>query len=224
MRRAPRLVGLCILFSPFLAMGRPPGTRHARFQHVSWNVQTLANATSTRRARQKLSSLACHLKDVDVFFLQEVHGDDQYVIDLMRPLSDKFAFEYSATANEISGGVLTAWSKAWAGTATVQHAPIVPGRVLISTFRFQDTELRFGSVHNFGITNAQSQDIHNRMAADWDWMSARPEQRAALWSGDWNIGLPDWIATTWNAQSFHVPGYPVTFPEPSTTFRKVWTA
>eukprot|EP00959_Pyramimonas_sp_CCMP1952_P349817 7329774-Pyramimonas_sp.AAC.1 len=28
------------------------------------------------------------------------------------------------------------------------------------------------------------------MAADWAWMTERPEQRAALWSGDWNIGPP----------------------------------
>eukprot|EP00959_Pyramimonas_sp_CCMP1952_P372369 7798059-Pyramimonas_sp.AAC.1 len=114
--RLPRLVGLCILFSPFLAMGRPPDRMHPRFQHVTWNVQTLANASS-RKAQEKLDRLAHQLKDVDVFFLQEVHGDEQYVRDLLRPLAHRFDFEYSPTANEISGGVLTAWSKAWAGSA-----------------------------------------------------------------------------------------------------------
>ena len=42
---------------------------HKHFQHVSWNVQTLTNA-SVSRARRNVNVIADQLKDVDVFFLQ----------------------------------------------------------------------------------------------------------------------------------------------------------
>ncbi|CAK0841699.1 unnamed protein product [Prorocentrum cordatum] len=81
-------------------------------------------------------------------------------------------------------------AKVWVGSAEWVHVSPVPSRVLASAAQFNDMEVRFFSIHNFGITNARSTAIPDSMATDWERTGERPEHRAPLLSSDQNIGPP----------------------------------
>ena len=161
---------------------------------MTWNARALCHFSPSLRAR-KLALLRSHLARTHIAFIQECHGDDTEMRDLLYHEAQAFRIFTSPCSERDTGGLITLVSKTLLSDAShCTDLALVDGRILRVSIHFGDSKLVLVNVHNFGIT---AHDFHNWrpiLEADITCCADHPNEAALLLAGDFNFCAPGELA------------------------------
>lgn len=174
---------------------------------VSFNVRSLAHHRKCIR-KKKLAYLNKLAKRFDVLLLQEVHGSDIRVRNLLHELSSTFELFssfpvlYRTRTNgtkrlrEDTGGVVSAFRRSLFHAGTLSAHTFVPGRILCITHSLACTHhsgradrkiTNFYNIHNFDLPLHDLEEFRYQVDMDVGLSETNPADHFAIFGGDLNL-------------------------------------
>ena len=153
---------------------------------TTFNARGLLVRDKQQRKKQ-MQHLYDVMRSVDVIYLQEVHGEQQWLQLELGSRMQKWVLWFSGG----TGAVATLARRSRFDEALYDGETLAEGRILRTVIQMPDTKFIFWNVHNYGLQEAQIKRVERQLMKDHDEAVAAPGKSWVIFGGDLNYKEPD---------------------------------